>query len=354
MWFHLCKTCNWSGVLQIRAGAAGRYSPSMRTVATARRGKRACETPCGAPDQLRLPGKRAGHFLVFLAVAVACLLSAVEPIFAATFETFLEPAQVVDISTPYRDRITKIHVRENDHVHRGTLLAELGTGVLKARLAEAEQAAREHGDIDAARALVSMRKNRVRMLAELKKTGNARPQELSTAQTELSMARAQLQGALEKQRLKESEVEVIKAQIQEKQLISPIDGIVVTLYKQEAELIGGSDPQPLLTIAQLDPLHAVFHLPPPAAHSLDNRKQVPLLVAGQPTTGTIDFISPIIDAQSGTVTVRIILKNTEHSLDSGSRCTLVLNDIAPDTTTGEPTNDRTGTEKPAADQGSLQ
>ncbi|HHL34879.1 MAG TPA: efflux RND transporter periplasmic adaptor subunit [Desulfobulbaceae bacterium] len=297
----------------------------------------------------RLPGKRAGLFLLF---AVVVFLSAAGPICAATFETFLEPAQVVDISTPYRDRIDSIHVRENDHVHKGTLLAELGTGILKARLAEARQAAREHGDIDAARALVAMRKNRVRMLAELKKTGNARPQELSTAQTELAMARARLQGALEKQQLKESEAEVIKAQIQEKQLTSPIDGIVVTLYKQEAELIGGSDLQPLLTIAQLDPLHAVFHLPPATAHTLNNRKQVPLLVAGQQTTGTIDFISPIIDAQSGTVTVRIILKNATHTLDSGSRCTLVLNDT--DTTTGEPSNDRTGTEKPTADQGPLQ
>ncbi len=298
----------------------------------------------------RLPGKRAGLFLFVL--AVAGFLFPAGSLSAASFETFLEPAKVVDISTPYRDRITKIHVRENDQVHKGTLLAELGTGVLKARLAEAEQAAREHGDIDAARALVSMRKNRVRMLAELKKTGNARPQELSTAQTELAMARARLQGALEKQQLKESEAEVIKAQIQEKQLTSPIDGIVVTLYKQEAELIGGSDLQPLLTIAQLDPLHAVFHLPPVTAHTLNNRKQVPLLVAGQQTTGTIDFISPIIDAQSGTVTVRIILKNATHTLDSGSRCTLVLNDT--DTTTGEPSNDRTGTEKPTADQGPLQ
>ena len=295
--------------------------------------------------------QRGESYLTLLFITV---LLWVRPVAASTFETFLEPAQVVDISTPYRDRITKIHVRENDHVHRGTLLAELGTEVLKARLAEAEQAAHEHGDIDAARALVSMRKNRVRMLAELKKTGNARPQELSSARTELAMARAQLQGALDKQRLKESEAEVIKAQIKEKQLISPIDGIVVTLYKQEAELIGGSDPQPLLTIAQLDPLHAVFHLPPSAARSLKGNKQIPLMVAGQPATGTIDFISPIIDAQSGTVTVRIILKNTEHSFDSGSRCTLVLNDTAPDTTTGESTNDRTGTKKPAAGQGPLQ
>ena len=286
-------------------------------------------------------------------VAVTLLLL-VRPVIAATYETFLEPARVIDISTPYRDRIDRIHVRENDQVHKGTLLAELGMGVLKARLAEARRAAGQHGDIDAARALVAMRKNRVRMLAELQQTGNARPMELSTAKTELAMARAQLQDALERQQLKKSEAEVIKAQIKEKQLTSPIDGIVVTIYKQEAELIGGSDPQPLLTIAQLDPLHAVFHLPPAAAHSLKHNQEIPLLVAGQRVIGKVDIISPIIDAQSGTVSVRFILANPDHVLDSGSRCTLVLDTPDLNAITGEPSDARTGTEKPAADQGPLQ
>ncbi len=296
----------------------------------------------------RLPRRRADLCRIPLSTLL-CFLLFTCPAFGAAFETFLEPAQVVDISTPYRDRIDVIHVRENDHVHRGTLLAELGSGVLKSRLAQAVQAAHNHGEIDAARALVSMRKNRLGMLVKLQKSGNARPQEINTAKTELAMAGADLQSALEKQRLKKSEANVIKAQIKEKQLISPIDGIVVTLYKQEAELIGGSDPQPLLTIAQLDPLHAVFHLPPEAAHSLKDKKQIPLFVAGHRVTGKIDFISPIIDAQSGTITVRIILANTDHGLAGGSRCTLVLND-----TPGELSHDQTGTEKPTANQGSLQ
>jgi len=289
------------------------------------------------------------HYAGLLPALIIALFFSGRPCYGATFETFLEPAKVVDISTPYRDRITVIHVREDDAVHQGTLLAELETGVLKARLAQAERAARFHGKIDAARSLVTMRRKKLRMLTALKKTGNARPQELESAKTDLAMARADLQSALEEQQLKKAEAEVIKAQIKEKQLTSPINGIVVTIYKQEAELIGGSDPQPLLTIAQLDPLHAVFHLPPEAAHFLKDKKQVPLQVAGQQISGTIDVISPIIDAQSGTTMVRFILANHDHSLDSGSRCTLTLND-----TIGETSHDRTGTEKPATDQGSLQ
>jgi len=243
-----------------------------------------------------------------------------------TLETFLEPARMVDISTPYRDRIVRIAVRENDNVTRNTLLAELETGVLKNRLQQAKQSADFHGDIDAARALVQLRKNRVQLLRRLNKTGNVRPQELDTARTELNMARAELQSVLERQQLKKLEIKIIEAQIHEKQLISPIDGVIIKINKQEAELLGGTDPEPLLTIAQLDPLHAIFHICPPLIRNLEEQQEVSLKVNGKKVTGSVDLISPVIDAKSGTITVRIVLPNKEHHLRSGSRCILTLND----------------------------
>lgn len=240
------------------------------------------------------------------------------------FETFLEPARLVDISAPYRDRIARITVRENDHVTRGTLLAELETEVLKNRLHQAKQSAEFHGDLDAARALVQLRKNRVQLLKGLEKTGNVRPQELNTARTELNMARAELQSVLERQQLKQLEIRIIEAQIREKQLVSPIDGVIIKIYKEEAELLGGNDSEPLVTIAQLDPLHAVFHIPPALVHGLKEQQEVSPVVDEKTVSGTVEFISPIIDAKSGTVTVRIVIPNQEHLLRSGSRCTMTL------------------------------
>ncbi|HEB68976.1 MAG TPA: efflux RND transporter periplasmic adaptor subunit [Desulfobulbus sp.] len=253
-----------------------------------------------------------------------------------SLETFLEPARLVDISTPYRDRIIRIVVREKDHVNKGTLLAELETGVLRSKLQQVKQSATVHSDIDSARALVLLRKNRLQLLKSLEKTGNVRPQELTTARTELSMAEADLQGALERQQLKRLEVKIIEAQIREKQLVSPIDGVIIKIYKQEAELLGGSDIEPLLTIAQLDPLHAVFHITPGLVRNLKQEQHIPLEVDGKVVTGVVDLISPVIDAKSGTIAVRVIVPNTNHTLRSGSRCTLTLND-----TSGEPAHDQT-------------
>lgn len=282
--------------------------------------------------------------VLFLAVVFPLLVC---PGTASSFEAFLEPAQVVDISTPYRDRIDVVFVRDNDTVHPGTPLAELATKVLKSRLEQARMAARSHGQVDAARAKVAMQKNRVDMLVKLNREGNVRPQELRKAKNELTMARASLQSDLEVQKLKISEAAVIEAQIEEKKLASPIEGVVVSVYKQQGELIGGTDSQPLLTIAQLNPLHAVFHLPPGVASELLGLRQVPLSVEGKNMTGIIDFISPIIDAQSGTRAVRIILNNDESDMDSGSRCTLTLDPI-----TGDFNHERTG--KETTDQSTVQ
>jgi len=262
--------------------------------------------------------------LYFLLLYLTGSLQMTSIVLAGNFETFLEPAQMVDISTPFRDRIDNIHVQENDHVQKGTLLAELASKVLQAHLQEARIAARFHGEIDSAHALLAMRKDRLHTLENLQKTGNVRPLELSNGRTELAMAKAQLQSALDQQQLKELEIAVIKAQVQEKKLVSPLDGVVIKIFKQNAKLIGGNDLQPLLTIAQLNPLHAVFHLPPAIVLKLQENQSITLKVNTISASGIIDFIAPIIDAKSGTRTVRIRLPNPDSDFLSGSRCSLTF------------------------------
>ncbi len=253
------------------------------------------------------------QFLILLSAAYC---------WAETYDTFLEPNQIVDISSPFRGRISSIHVRNGDQVTAGQLLAELDTHVLEANLASAEVAASFRGRVDAARALATMRKNRYTMLQELEKSGNARPEEIKRAETDLAMAQAQLQSALDDKKLKKLEADIIRAQIDEKKLRSPIDGIVVEVHKQQAELIGGSDQQTFITIVQLDPLKAVFHLPQDVMGEIQAGEQITINAGNKPVTGSIDFISPVINAQSGTIEISIIIPNSDEGLISGSRCTL--------------------------------
>ncbi len=243
---------------------------------------------------------------------------------AADFETFLEPSLVIDLSMPYRDKLDTILVKNGDSVHTGQVLAEIGAGVLKAQLERARKSAALHSDIDAAEALVTMRSNRLAMLKKLEQSGNTRPQEIIAAKTDLAMAQAQLLGAGETQELRALDIKVIEAQLKEKILTSPIDGIVRKVYKQEGELIGGLENEPLMTLIRLDPLLAVFYLPPKAGMSLKKGEKVDLLSGDQRIQAEVSHVSPVIDPQSGTVEIRLEIANPENHLIAGNRCRLSL------------------------------
>lgn len=274
----------------------------------------------------RLPAKRPNGLARLVPAGIALLLLAGCPLLAMaeTSDAFLEPYKMVEISSAFRDRLDAIHVKDGESVKAGQLLAELGTRVLLAQRAQAKEAATFHGAIDSAQAQIKMRSNRLTMLQGLEQSGNARPQEMITAQTELSVARSQLQAAMEEQQLKKLELAVIEAQLEEKKLRSPFDGVVVKVNRQVTELVGGTDQQPLMTIAQLDPLKAVFHLPQASAQKLSKTKTVSLEGGGTAITGELEHISPVINAQSGTVEVRVRIPNPQQKLTSGSRCSLTV------------------------------
>ncbi len=254
-------------------------------------------------------------FLLFFLLVVSTVSSS-----AQSYDAFLEPNRIVDISSPIRGRISMIHVREGDKVVAGQLLAELDTQVLQAQLASAMEAASFHGRVDSAQAMVTMRKNRYAMLQELEKSGNARPQELTRARTDLTVARAELQSAKDDRKLKKLEAGIIRARIEENKLRSPVDGIVVKIYKEQAELIGGVDQKGFITVVQPDPLKALFHLPPNVAKKLSVSDEVTIEIGLIAVTAEVGFISPVINAQSGTVEVRMIVNNNENKLISGKRC----------------------------------
>ena len=254
-----------------------------------------------------------------LLIIALCLLVPASGFCGESFEAFLQPNKVVDMASSYRDRLAVLHVKEGEHVQGGQLLAEFDSRVLQSRIELAKMAAGFHGSIDSAKALVKLRKSKLSALERLHKSGNAKPQELDAVRTNLVMAKAQLLDVEEDRKFKEAELNVIYSQLEEKKIYSPLDGVVLKIYKQEAELVGGNDQESILTLVQLDPLLAVFHVTSTAISSIQVGETGMLSVEGKPVQAEVDFISPVIEAQSGTVTIRFRLPNPDNVFVSGSR-----------------------------------
>jgi len=114
---------------------------------------------------------------------------------------------------------------------------------------------------------------------------------------------------------------------------APFDGIVTKHLVSVGELVGASTATKLATIVQLDPIYVEFNMSEQDVlqirQNLENRRltveelsKIPLNVGlmneeGYPHHGNLNYVSPEVDANTGTVLVRGLFKNPNRDLVPG-------------------------------------
>jgi len=246
-------------------------------------------------------------------------LSLLIPTLASAAEAFLEPNQLIEIRSPFQAMVQTVHVEEGQTVQKGDLLLELDSRTFKARERLLQKISTFHAVLDSAKAIVKMQQDRLAMVEKLTRSGNARKKELEKVKTDLAISRAKLLEAREKQEQTLIELEIARIQVKERRFKSPLAAVVLKIYRQHSEMASPTDSEPAISLVQLDPLLAVFHLPVQQALKLSKGDDVTLLMQENTVPATIDFVSPVIEAQSGTIRVRFRVPNPEGKLLSGSR-----------------------------------
>ncbi|MEK7355251.1 MAG: efflux RND transporter periplasmic adaptor subunit, partial [Bdellovibrionota bacterium] len=97
--------------------------------------------------------------------------------------------------------------------------------------------------------------------------------------------------------------------IEKKRLTSPIDGIVTRVYFEKGETVSAGDK--FAEIVQMDDLYLIANVPSGEVDSFKQGTEVKFKVDGQPGhfDAKVIFLSPIIDASSDTVRVKLEAKN---------------------------------------------
>jgi multidrug efflux pump subunit AcrA (membrane-fusion protein) len=113
----------------------------------------------------------------------------------------------------------------------------------------------------------------------------------------------------------------VKSQIAQRVISAPIDGHIVAIVKEVGEFVSPTDPI-ILHIAHLKSLKAVFSVPLDARDRMKPGNTVKLKVGFEETrcAGVIEFVSPIADAESSTVRVKIRIPNEDGVIQSGVAC----------------------------------
>jgi len=239
-------------------------------------------------------------------------------------DCLVKPDMYIDISSPVDGILESVLVKKTDTVSKGQVLAKLDAGVELARVVVAEQEALMDNQIDEKVIKLAYAKRKAGRIKGLYKENASSAQEQDDAATELRIARTELaQIKLDK---KKSELKLLLAQaeLNQKTIISPIDGIVVERYLMPGESVQN---QPILQIAKVDPLLVEVV----ASANLFGQIKAGMAVEVKPDfpinssyKAKVDTVDRIIDAASGSFTIRLVLPNPDDKLVGGTKCMAIF------------------------------
>jgi RND family efflux transporter MFP subunit len=262
---------------------------------------------------------------MFRVAAIVAIGVLARPLAAGTIESFTEPFRRIEIAPAEPGIIATIDVREGEAVKAGQQLAALECEVLRITLQIARLARDAQGRQQAALAEHELRRVRLAKLQELRPRGHASGEEVERARADLAVADANLLAIKEQQTVDALECAKTEAMIERRTMRSPIDGVVTRVLRDEREFVTASNPT-VLTVVQLNPLRATFSVPTQQALSLKPGQTVKVLFSEteKSTPGSIELISPVTEAESGTVRVKVLLENGQNQHRCGVRCELQL------------------------------
>lgn len=249
--------------------------------------------------------------------------------FTNDVEGYLEPYHSIEVSSVETGIVDSIEVREGETVKKGQVLVKLDRDVLTKSLEVAAQEAKSLGNLQAAKAELVLQKTRLEKVQRIFDSGHGRSSELERAKADLEVALGRVLRAEEEIVIKQKELAQIKAKLASRDVLAPIDGIVIEIHKNPGEAVSPNNPI-LVTVVNVNRLKCILNVPRLKAGRISEQQPVELLTdQKQSITGSVQWKSPIVDAESETVKIVIRIDNSAGRLTSGEHCILhSLGDLA--------------------------
>jgi RND family efflux transporter MFP subunit len=260
----------------------------------------------------------------FLRFTLGVALCASVPVAANEYDCIIEARQMVDIRSPVEGLIERVAVERGEAVKKGQVLVTLESGPERAALAVARQRAEAVGQVKSAEARLDLAVKKERRAEELARQNFISPNALEEARTERSLAESDLKVARENQRLAELEVQRATEVLNMRTLRSPVNGVVVDRYLKTGEFATANVKDPILKVAEIDPLNVEVILPASLYGSIQqgDRAEVSPETPQQKFVARVKVVDRVINAASGTFGVRLELPNEKQLVPAGAKCRL--------------------------------
>ena len=261
------------------------------------------------------------------AVLACAALLAPAAALSAEFDCMIEARQMVEIRSSVEAVIESVKVQRGSLVTKGQIIATLESGPERAAYNLAEERARNTGEINLSEARIDLATKKLKRVEELHRQNFVSSNARDEAQGEFRLASEELTRARENQRLAVLEAQRAREVLAMRTIRSPVSGVVVEVMRKPGEFGAISFKDPIMKLAEIDPLHVEAILP--AAMYGKVKRGQRAVVTPEATIGgryetKVAIVDPVIDAASGTLGVRLELPNRKGLIPAGVRCRLEL------------------------------
>lgn len=239
---------------------------------------------------------------------------------AQTLGCLITPSKTVELGSPTVGVIEKTHVERGDAVSAKQVLVTLRSDVERAHVDLATLRASAEAELQAADRALGTAQRKLERTQSLFKQEFVSAQAVDQAEAEVQSAQARHAQANEQSRQSREELHVAKAELKTRTIRSPIDGIVVDVYRRSGERV---EDKPMMKIASVNPLHAEMVLPVTMYGRLkvgDTVMVQPSLAGQAAVAGTVKLVDQVIEPASNTFRARVVLPNPDGAIPAGLRC----------------------------------
>ena len=227
----------------------------------------------------------------------------------------------VDLVARISGFLQEIRYKDGALAHRGDTLFVIEPDPYKAKLQQAQ------ASLTGAQALLVQSEAEYKRQSSLGKTDFASQSAVDQALAKRDSDRANVTN-------EQAGVVLAATNVAYTQVNAPFDGLVSEHLASVGELVGQSGPTKLATIVQLDPIYVNFNVSEQDVLRIRERVRALGIKPGEaintitvevglmtekgfPHRGTLDYIAPTLDAQTGTLSVRAVFSNPNRELLPG-------------------------------------
>lgn len=243
------------------------------------------------------------------------------------YDCLVEARQNVDVRSPVEGLIESIRVQRGDLVRKGALVATLSSGPERATLDLAKSRASMQGQLKSAEARVELTRKKWQRAFELQQKNFISENARDEAEAEYRLATLQLRAERENQRLAELDANRAGEVLAQRSITSPVNGVVVDVMLRPGELMSSNQKDPIMKIAEIDPLNVELVLPVSQFGKIkigqlaEVRPEAPV---GGNHRARVEVVDAVVDAASGTFGVRLRLPNPGYRIPAGVKCRVLF------------------------------